>query len=140
VRAANYGLVGKEYLATANDRLMVICQIESVRAVEAVPDIAKVPGVDMLFLGPNDLSGSIGKLGRYDDPEVAALVARAERAILDSGKPFGTITRPGRSLDGLVADGCKLVLAGSDLGFVREGAAAQVRAFRNAHGQEERPA
>ncbi len=130
VRASDYGLCAEHYRDTAADTLLVICQIESVAGVDAVPEIAKVPGVDVLFLGPYDLSGSIGKLGRFDDPEVAALFDRAERAILDSGVCYGTVPSPLRTTAQLLSAGCRFVLGGSDTSFVRKGALAEVAAFR----------
>ena len=130
VRASDYGLAGERYRDRANDNLVVICQIESVEGVTAIPEIARVPGVDVLFIGPYDLSGDVGKLGRFDDPEVRHLIERAERAILDSGICYGGIPSPLRSTAQLLAVGCRLVISGSDIGFVRKGALAEVQAFR----------
>ncbi|MCW2248759.1 4-hydroxy-2-oxoheptanedioate aldolase [Azospirillum fermentarium] len=131
-RGADYGLAGTRYRDTAADELFIICQIETADAVAAVPDIAAVPGVDCLFIGPYDLSGSIGRLGRFDEPEVAVLLDRAERAILNTGTVYGTIPVPGRPMETLLERGCRLVVAGGDIGFVRQGAVAQVEAFRRA--------
>ena len=138
VRGGNYGLCGERYRETCGDELLVICQIETAAAVDAIPEIAAVPGVDSLFVGPYDLSGSIGKLGRFDDPEAAALLDRAERAILDTGLIYGTIPVAGRSAADLAARGARLVVGGSDISFVRTGAVQQVEAFRAAFG-ERRP-
>ena len=82
---------------TIADNLLILCQIETRQAVEAIPDIAAVDGVDGLFIGPWDLSGSLGKLGRFDDPEVRDTIRRAERAIQDSGKWLGSLPSLGRS-------------------------------------------
>jgi 2-keto-3-deoxy-L-rhamnonate aldolase RhmA len=130
LRGSDYGIATDRYMAEYQRELLVMCQIESAQAVEAIPDIAAVDGVDMLFIGPMDLSGSIGKLGRLDDPEVKALLARAERAILDSGKWWGTISWKGRTPEDLFADGCSFVVHGSDLVFVRDGALAAAAAHR----------
>ena len=130
VRASDYGLSGPRYRDTAAGNLLLVCQIETVAGVEAVPEIARVPGIDVLFLGPYDLSGSLGRLGRFDDPEVAALIGRAERAILDSGLCYGSLPSPLRTAQELLAAGCRFLLAGSDIGFVRRGALAEVAAFR----------
>ncbi len=129
-RASSFGLSPDDYLATVEERLLVILQIETVEGVEAIPDIARVEGVDVLFVGPWDLSGSIGRLGRFDDPDVRALVRRAERAILDSGRILGSICSLGRSAAGMVADGVRLVIGPTDLGLLRDAAAADLTAFR----------
>ena len=63
-------------------------------AVYTFPEIAAVDGIDMLFLGPHDLSGSIGRLERLGEDEPEALCAEAEAAILASGKPMATGGRP----------------------------------------------
>ncbi|MEI6559148.1 MAG: aldolase/citrate lyase family protein [Rhodospirillaceae bacterium] len=135
VRASDYGLQGQHYRDTAADNLLVILQIETAAGVESVPEIARVPGVDVLFLGPYDLSGSIGRLGCFDDPEVVAAIDRAERAILASGLCYGSVPSPLRTTAQLHGAGCRLVLAGSDTGFVRRGASAEVAAFRALTGQ-----
>jgi 2-keto-3-deoxy-L-rhamnonate aldolase RhmA len=59
-RAQGYGLDFKDYFARANDEVMVIVQIEHAVAVANIEEIASVPGIDMFFLGPVDLSGSYG--------------------------------------------------------------------------------
>lgn len=133
-RGADYGLAGDRYRDSCADELLIICQIETVEAVAAVPEIAAVPGVDCLFVGPYDLSGSFGRLGCFADPEVVALLERAERAILDAGAVYGTIPVPGRPVETLLERGCRLVVAGGDVGFVRQGAVAQVDAFRRIAG------
>jgi len=135
VRGADYGLCGERYRDSCGGELLVICQIETAAAVDAIPKIAAVPGVEALFVGPYDLSGSIGKLGCFDDAEVADLLDRAERAILGSGAVYGTIPVKTRSLEDLVARGARLVMAGGDVGFVRAGAVQQVAAFRAAIGE-----
>jgi 4-hydroxy-2-oxoheptanedioate aldolase len=76
----------------------------------------------MLLLGPRDLSASIGKLGRFEDPEVLAIVARAEAAILASGKRLGSVIYPGQTPAQMFERGYDLLIAGSDIGFLVEGA------------------
>ena len=137
-RGADYGICGERYRDRCAEELFIICQIETMQAVDAVPEIAAVDGVDMLFVGPYDLSGSFGRLGRFDDPEVLALLERAERAILASGKLYGSIPVKNRPMEQLVERGCHLVVAGGDIGFMRAGALAQVDAFRQASGKRAR--
>ncbi len=128
IRAADYGRSREEYLATINDNLFIILQIETVRAIEAIPEIAATAGVDMLFIGPTDLSADIGKLGQGSDPELLALIERAEAAIKASGKLMGTIAYTGSSLDEINARGYDLVMATSDVALLREGADAKLAA------------
>src|SRR6185436_18022707 len=62
-RAQGYGASLVDYLRSANDRLTVVLQIEHIDAVDRLDEILDVPGVDAVFVGPVDLSGSLGHLG-----------------------------------------------------------------------------
>ncbi|KAK0373627.1 hypothetical protein CLIM01_08998 [Colletotrichum limetticola] len=88
---AAFNQTGREYLLTANDNVMVCVQIESRKAVENVEEIANVGGIDMLFIGPNDLASSMGYVA-FDHasiPEVQEASARVLKAGLDAGKYVG---------------------------------------------------
>ena len=63
-RGASYGIDGERYLRTINDNLVIMCQIESTTGVDNIDEISAVEGIDVLFLGPGDLSGSAGHLAR----------------------------------------------------------------------------
>jgi 2-dehydro-3-deoxyglucarate aldolase len=79
VRAAAYGM-RRDYLQNANAQIATIVQIESVRALEQVEQIAAVPGVDCLFVGPADLAASLGHLGDSKHPDVQQAMARIVQA------------------------------------------------------------
>ena len=110
VRAADYGANWRDYARSANASLLVICQIESGPAVAAVERIAAVEGVDLLFVGPFDLSANLGFLGQPDHPEVLAKIAHVERAAKAAGKLLGAIPTPDRSLEQLLEAGYDLIL------------------------------
>lgn len=90
-RSSRWNLIG-DYLHTANDEMCVLVQAETVEAMTNLADIAAVEGVDGLFIGPADLSASMGYLGRPDAPEVQAEIARAFEVILAAGKAPGILT------------------------------------------------
>lgn len=122
LRAARFGADGDYYgTATEDDRLLV-AQIESARAVENVDAICAVDGVDMALIGPRDLSASIGKLNRFDDPELRRLVDHAAARIRASGKFLASTLYPGRTVAEMFAEGYDLVLAGKDTDFLVDGA------------------
>jgi 2-dehydro-3-deoxyglucarate aldolase/4-hydroxy-2-oxoheptanedioate aldolase len=74
-RGQKFGVLSQpEYLAKADEQTLVIIQIEHLDAVKNLDAILKVPGLDAICLGPNDLSGSLGKLGQIQDPEVAGAI------------------------------------------------------------------
>lgn len=130
VRASDYGMAAKEYFENTQDNLLVICQIETAEAVDAIPEIAAVDGVDMLFIGPIDLSGSIGKLGRFDDDAVIALRERAEDAIKASGRLLGGLAVPNLGIADMAARGYDFVTAASDITLLRDAALAQLKEMR----------
>lgn len=130
VRASDYGLAANEYLDNLCDNMLIICQIETVEAVDAIPEIAAVEGVGMLFIGPIDLSGSIGKLGQFGDPEVIALRERAEDAIKASGKLLGGLAVPHLSIGDMAGRGYDFVTAASDITLLRDAALGQLKEMR----------
>lgn len=129
VRGSRYGLV-PDYVARAHEEMLIVPQIETVAAVENAGAIAAVAGIDMVFIGPVDLSGSAGLPGETSAPEVERLIAKSLAAILAAGKPTGTVPRQGRDWRDLFADGFSLVATGSDLIHIREAALAQAEAWR----------
>jgi 2-keto-3-deoxy-L-rhamnonate aldolase RhmA len=72
--AHGYGSSFQEYLANANGSTTLVVQIEDIEAVHNLDVILDVEGVDAAFVGPYDLSGSMGKLGQLADPEVQSTV------------------------------------------------------------------
>ena len=132
-RASNYGMAA-DYVATCADNLLVVLQIESEKGVQNIEEILKVEGIDVMFIGPHDLSGTVGQLGNLKHPEVAALIERAERAIMASGIPMGTVPHPGSTALQMFERGYSFVNAGSDVSRLRDSSLADVRAFRAAYG------
>jgi 2-keto-3-deoxy-L-rhamnonate aldolase RhmA len=93
-RGQRYGAVSQqEYLATADQQILVIVQIEHIDAVKNLEGILAVPGLDGICIGPNDLSGSVGKLGKANDPEVVraidSVIERVRRTDLLLGVSTG---------------------------------------------------
>ncbi|WVQ78501.1 hypothetical protein IAT38_000587 [Cryptococcus sp. DSM 104549] len=80
-----------DYLATANKNIFLAVQIETEEGLENCEEIAKVDGIDMLFVGPNDLCSSMGlpPLNHPNEPEVQAAIARVLKAAHDAGKYAG---------------------------------------------------
>jgi len=134
VRGASYGIGAPDYRETAADNLLIICQIESRLAVENIDAIAAVDGVDMLLIGPNDLAGTIGRLGQLDHPEVTALVERAERGIQQAGRKLGSIAFAGRTFQDMFDRGYDLIAASTDMTLMRDAALGEVAAHRARNG------
>ena len=87
VRASGYGAIPQpDYVARANAETMIMAMIESVAAVENIQDIAAVDGLDVLNVGMTDLSQSLGRPGKKDDPELIQLVERVIQVGRAAGK------------------------------------------------------
>ncbi|GJD49146.1 4-hydroxy-2-oxo-heptane-1,7-dioate aldolase [Methylobacterium crusticola] len=89
-RATGYGL-RPDYAARAAEEICVVVQVETPEAIRAAGEIAAVPGIDGVFIGPNDLAANMGHLGRPDAPPVRALIAEALAAIGAAGKAAGLL-------------------------------------------------
>ncbi|MEY4939091.1 MAG: hypothetical protein RIQ93_826 [Verrucomicrobiota bacterium] len=84
---SNFGrMVQSEYVARANDGNFLVVQIEDPAVAPHIDAIAALPGVDVLFVGPGDLTLSLGKLGQTDDPEVVAILNQVVTACKKHGK------------------------------------------------------
>lgn len=132
VRASGYGTDLAAYMASCEREFLLMCQIETREGLEAVEDIAAVDGVDMLFVGPYDLSANLGHLGRPDHPAIEAAMARVEAAAQKAGKLLGVIPTPGRGIAALFARGYHLVLGSADISLLRDAAQAEVAIARRA--------
>jgi len=94
VRASGYDLQ-PDYLDNANDEICLIVQVESARAIENIDAIANTDGVDVVFVGPADLSADMGYTGNMEAPEVVAAIKHAVERIRAAGKAAGIITYGG---------------------------------------------
>ena len=83
------GMSTMDYLKEADDHVMVIVQVEHIDAVNDLDAILEIPGLDGVVLGPNDLSGSMGKLGRTSDPDVVAAIDEVIAKVRRSKKTIG---------------------------------------------------
>lgn len=108
---------GREYLLTANDNVMICVQIESRRAVENVEEIAAVDGIDMLFIGPNDLASSMGYVAfdHATTPEVQEASARVLKAGLAAGKYVGHFALDAEAAAAKYRQGYHFVNCGADI-------------------------
>jgi 2-dehydro-3-deoxyglucarate aldolase/4-hydroxy-2-oxoheptanedioate aldolase len=90
-RGLGLGRYGHDHVAARNEEILGIVQVESGAAVEATNEIAAVDGVDVLFVGPTDLSHALGIPGRLDDPAYLAAVDRVADAARGHGKAAGVL-------------------------------------------------
>lgn len=93
VRAADYGQIipFSEYVQQANQETLVVIHIETAEAVERLPDIAAIEGIDVIFIGPTDLSQSYGVPGQPQHPAVQAAMQRIVEIVATSQAALGVM-------------------------------------------------
>ncbi|HEY6012954.1 MAG TPA: aldolase/citrate lyase family protein [Candidatus Limnocylindrales bacterium] len=123
-RGAGLGELGHADVRAINDRVVGIIQVESPSAVEHASEIAAIDGVDVLFVGPADLSHSMGIPGQFDDPRFHAALERVVAAAEGAGKAAGILLFNMAVLPRHLELGFRFIGLGSDNSFVADGARA----------------
>jgi 2-keto-3-deoxy-L-rhamnonate aldolase RhmA len=142
-RANDWGVHFDAEARSANESTSVIVMIESREGVDQIEEIAAVPGVDAVFIGPYDLSGSYGVPGQTEDPRVQAACRRVIAACEAANKSVGLLlVRPTlAAVRRVVADGYNLLCIGIDTVFLDQGARAAraltLSALQNASSTEQ---
>jgi 4-hydroxy-2-oxoheptanedioate aldolase len=118
VRAAAYGQVPgfnfRRYVEEANNETMLIAQVETAAAVEVLPEIVKVPDIDVIFIGPTDLSQSVGVPGELQHPAVQELFDRIISIVTASDKALGILVPNAEAARQWQARGARFVLVVMD--------------------------
>ena len=130
VRAQGYGLDFKEYVAGANDSVIVMLQIEHIDAVNNIDSIVRVPGVDALMIGPYDLSGTMGKLGQVNDPEVEQAIETVRKACAAAGMKLAIFASTAEGMKPYLRKGYTLPIAGMDLMLLAAAARGVVQSLK----------
>ncbi len=132
--AARSGLYGfhENYADVAHEETFLALQVESGAAARDAGKIASLDGVDCLFIGPNDLAGSLGKLGQLADPDVLKTIDKAAAAILKAGKVAGIIPTPTRDASEMAGRGFSIVIGECDVPTLKAGALADRARHRKA--------
>jgi 4-hydroxy-2-oxoheptanedioate aldolase len=112
-RACRFGL-DPDALRRAGDEVLGVVQVESASAVEQVEQVAALDGVDVLFVGPQDLSHNLGVPGDLQAPSYLAAVARVRAAAERHGKACGLLVGDGAAAAARQAEGWTFVAIGSD--------------------------
>ncbi|GAK51272.1 putative 2,4-dihydroxyhept-2-ene-1,7-dioic acid aldolase protein [Candidatus Moduliflexus flocculans] len=113
-RAHRYGLAFQEYVDSANDEIAVIVQAEHIEAVHHIEQIVEVAGIDAVFVGPYDLSASLGRTGDVTHPEVIAAIAQITAVCQRKGMPLGIFGANAAILRPYIQQGYTLIAASTD--------------------------
>ena len=118
-----------DFTERSNRDSFVAIQIETTGAVEEVDAIASIEGVDLLFVGPSDLSQALGVVGDFTHPSCLEAIDRVAAASVEHGKKWGAVTPNPEYAARLIEKGCTLVSAVNDVKLVSAGFAAMRASF-----------
>ncbi|AEB82935.1 aldolase/citrate lyase family protein [Alicycliphilus denitrificans] len=121
MRASHYGR-DVDYVRDAEGELCLLVQVETAEALAQIEAIAAVDGVDGIFIGPADLSASMGHPGNAGHPEVRAAIDDAIRRIRTAGKAPGILMVDGARARECIALGAQFVAVGMDMILLRNAA------------------
>ena len=129
-RASRFG-TAPQYLKTADAGMGVIVQLETPQALAQLEAIAAVDGVDAVFVGPADLSASMGHVGQFTHPEVMRAMGDAAQRCRQLGKPVGSVGSTPEVVSQYRAMGFDYLAISSDMGLLMAGALAAAKALRS---------
>ncbi len=113
-RAHKYGLGFKDYVENANDKVAVILQAENTNALKNISEIVRVPGIDAIFIGPYDLSASMGKMGNVADADVRQAIATIAECGKNAGLSMGIFVDKAETAEAFIQQGFTLIAISTD--------------------------
>jgi len=128
-RASRYGRIA-DYLKKADAEICLLVQVETRGAMENLEAIATVDGVDGVFIGPSDLSASLGHISNPAHPDMQKAMEDAVRRLKAVGKPAGILTGNEEEIRRYIGWGYTFVAVGSDVGLLSRGADALAKKFK----------
>jgi 2-keto-3-deoxy-L-rhamnonate aldolase RhmA len=129
-RAHGYGARFKDYVETANESVALVLQIEHIDAVNQLDEILAVPGIDAAFVGPFDLSASMGLTGQVRAPAVREAIAQVQQRCAAREIPVGIFATAADAAAESVAAGFNFVAIGTDLALLSTAAGQLVQGTR----------
>lgn len=133
VRASGYGQSFPDYYKNTKEDILGIVQIETTEALHHLDAVAALDGIDVLFIGPSDLSMALGIFGQLDHPLFREALKATVSAAQKAGKAVGILLQNPNDLQLYQEMGIRMIACGSDGGFVSRGArdmADKLRAAR----------
>lgn len=128
-RASRWNRV-PDYLQNAHNDICLLVQVESRRAIENLEEIASIPGVDGVFIGPSDLAADLGHIGNPGHSEVQQTIENAIGRILACNKPVGMLIADEKLAQRYLALGSTFVAVGTDVTILARGAEAIANRFK----------
>jgi 4-hydroxy-2-oxoheptanedioate aldolase len=119
-----------DYVNEANAQVCLLVQVESVEALDRIDAIAAVPGVDGVFIGPADLSASMGLRGQVQHPEVVAAIRHGVARIRAAGKAAGILATQREQAAQWIAEGVGFAAVGVDVSLLSQAARQLAQHFK----------
>ena len=131
-RACDFGVSFKQYVSEANSSLLGVMQVETEESLRNLDPIAETDGVDVLFLGPLDLSHGLGILGQFDHPDFEKAAESTARAAAKHGKAAGILVGRPQDASRYIELGYRFIGCGSDGGLLNAAARQVVESLKAA--------
>lgn len=122
VRATGFGQQFSEYYKTERENILGVVQIETIEVLNHLEEIAPLEGIDVLFIGPSDLSMALGIFGQFDHPLFKEAIQATVDAAHKAGKATGILLPHPDDFIRYHEMGMRLIASGADSAFVAEGA------------------
>jgi len=135
VRATGFGRHADEYIASLEKNLVGVIQIETLNALQNIDDIAATEGVDVLFVGPNDLSLALGFFGQLDHAHYQKAIRDVATAAKKHGKATGVLLQDVNEYEMYHQLGYRFLACGADSAFVRKGADELAKKLKERSGK-----
>ena len=136
VHALNFGTNANDYYAHANEEILIVLQCEHIKSVENADAIFSVPGIDCIFVGPNDLAASMrskdgkGPSGQATKEAMDHILATCKKHNVAPGVHCGSAEEANLR----IAEGWQFIAVGSELKMMLSGAAAEVKKLAGSSG------
>src|SRR5947207_2495505 len=135
LHSVNFQTDPATYYRRANDEILVVLMAEDVKAIEAADDILSLPGIDVVFIGPNDLHNSMGKPPAFDseDPEFTGAVAHILKTARRHGVASGIHVADAAAAKRRLAEGFQFIAVASEAGMMLSKAQEVARTLGLSH-------
>lgn len=130
IRAAKFGADFESYLANQKKNLVCVVQIETAEILDSLDSVAATDGVDVLFVGPTDLSLALGVYGQPDHPKFVEAIKATADAAASQGKAAGILLKNPDEFEKYYNFGYRFIACGSDGVFVQNGASKTAESLR----------
>lgn len=130
--ASRWGISSPEYVAAANQEILVIVQVETAQSVENIDEIVSTPGVDVVFVGPGDLSADLGVPFETAHSLVSQSIETVVVSAAKRGISLGTVAKIGSDISQRIRQGFTMLVVSGDLSGLTQSAREALRVARGA--------